>query len=424
MTRQAATVMSRNEPDADGQRGAIVNLASVAAFDGQIGQASYSASKGGVVGMTLPVARDLVRVGIRLNTVAPGLIDTPIYGEGPSPRRSRPTSARACCSPSASVARRAGQHGRRVPDQLLHERRDDPRRRRHPDATQVRSAPLRRPPDWSRPTSIIRANRPRDARKGGGCSKGSMHHSLWGAKMTNVVEPRAAADSDDNELASLVRRWMGVRRGGAQRAEPELPDAAATSGTSSGTSSGTNTRAERPVVVPDAPSGPAAVRALPRRPAGGEPDHARRLAVLIDARRISADAAAGLLERLPGRGSVTVCRAYADWTSSDLGSWVEHLRRQGLHSFHQFADDDDQARVALAIDAVDIAREAAVDEVVLAGDMTSMLPLLHRLHAAGVRVVVVGPGHTPHDVRAACDEFVDEGSLAGEPAVAAGRHRA
>ncbi|WP_028643183.1 SDR family NAD(P)-dependent oxidoreductase [Nocardioides sp. URHA0020] len=83
VVRLAATVMSRNEPDADGCRGAIVNLASVAAFDGQIGQASYSASKGGVVGMTLPVARDLSASGIRLNTVAPGLIDTPIYGEGP-----------------------------------------------------------------------------------------------------------------------------------------------------------------------------------------------------------------------------------------------------------------------------------------------------------------------------------------------------
>ena len=82
MVRQAATVMSQNEPDEDGCRGAIVNLASVAAFDGQIGQASYSASKGGVVGMTLPVARDLSAAGIRLNTVAPGLIDTPIYGEG------------------------------------------------------------------------------------------------------------------------------------------------------------------------------------------------------------------------------------------------------------------------------------------------------------------------------------------------------
>jgi NAD(P)-dependent dehydrogenase (short-subunit alcohol dehydrogenase family) len=83
VTRLAATVMSRNEPDEDGCRGAIVNLASVAAFDGQIGQASYSASKGGVVGMTLPVARDLSASGIRLNTIAPGLIDTPIYGEGP-----------------------------------------------------------------------------------------------------------------------------------------------------------------------------------------------------------------------------------------------------------------------------------------------------------------------------------------------------
>lgn len=80
--RLAATAMSRQDPDTDGQRGAIVNLASVAAFDGQIGQASYSASKGGVVGMTLPVARDLSAAGIRVNTVAPGLIDTPIYGEG------------------------------------------------------------------------------------------------------------------------------------------------------------------------------------------------------------------------------------------------------------------------------------------------------------------------------------------------------
>ncbi len=82
VVRQAATAMSHNEPDADGCRGAIVNVASVAAFDGQIGQAAYSSSKGGVVGMTLPVARDLSAVGVRLNTVAPGLIDTPIYGEG------------------------------------------------------------------------------------------------------------------------------------------------------------------------------------------------------------------------------------------------------------------------------------------------------------------------------------------------------
>jgi len=81
--RLAAAAMSQQEPvDADGQRGAIVNIASVAAFDGQIGQAAYSASKGGVVGLTLPVARDLSAIGIRLNTIAPGLIDTPIYGSG------------------------------------------------------------------------------------------------------------------------------------------------------------------------------------------------------------------------------------------------------------------------------------------------------------------------------------------------------
>jgi NAD(P)-dependent dehydrogenase (short-subunit alcohol dehydrogenase family) len=80
--RIAGTAMSTTEPLDNGERGAIVNIASVAAFDGQIGQASYSASKGGLVGMTLPIARDLAAIGVRVNTVAPGLIDTPIYGEG------------------------------------------------------------------------------------------------------------------------------------------------------------------------------------------------------------------------------------------------------------------------------------------------------------------------------------------------------
>jgi NAD(P)-dependent dehydrogenase (short-subunit alcohol dehydrogenase family) len=80
--RLAATAMSQTEPQADNERGAIVTVSSVAAFDGQIGQASYSASKGGVIGMTLPVARDLSAVGVRVNCIAPGLIDTPIYGSG------------------------------------------------------------------------------------------------------------------------------------------------------------------------------------------------------------------------------------------------------------------------------------------------------------------------------------------------------
>ena len=83
MLRQSAAAMAKTEAvDEDGTRGAVVNMASVAAFDGQIGQAAYSASKGGVVGMTLPIARDLSPMGIRVNTIAPGLIDTPIYGEG------------------------------------------------------------------------------------------------------------------------------------------------------------------------------------------------------------------------------------------------------------------------------------------------------------------------------------------------------
>ena len=78
-TRLAAAAMSKTEPLTDGERGSIVNFASVAAFDGQIGQAAYSATKAGIVGMTLPITRDLSAIGVRVNTVAPGLFDTPIY---------------------------------------------------------------------------------------------------------------------------------------------------------------------------------------------------------------------------------------------------------------------------------------------------------------------------------------------------------
>src|SRR4051812_47325355 len=85
--RLAATAMSTTDPLESGERGAIVNMASVAAFDGQTGQASYSASKGGVVGMTLPIARDLAAIGVRVNTIAPGLIDTPLLGLLPDPQK-------------------------------------------------------------------------------------------------------------------------------------------------------------------------------------------------------------------------------------------------------------------------------------------------------------------------------------------------
>ena len=78
MIRLAAEAMCKNEPEPTGERGCIVNTASVAAYDGQIGQAAYSATKGGVVGMTLPIARDLARNGIRNMTIAPGIFGTPM----------------------------------------------------------------------------------------------------------------------------------------------------------------------------------------------------------------------------------------------------------------------------------------------------------------------------------------------------------
>jgi NAD(P)-dependent dehydrogenase (short-subunit alcohol dehydrogenase family) len=85
--RLAAVEMTENLPNEEGERGVIINTASVAAFDGQIGQAAYSASKGGIVGMTLPIARELARFGIRVNTIAPGIFDTPLLGALPEPAR-------------------------------------------------------------------------------------------------------------------------------------------------------------------------------------------------------------------------------------------------------------------------------------------------------------------------------------------------
>jgi NAD(P)-dependent dehydrogenase (short-subunit alcohol dehydrogenase family) len=86
MTR-AASAMAETEPLTDGERGVIVNTASVAAFDGQVGQLAYSASKGAIVGMTLPAARDLAAVGVRVVTIAPGLFDTPLLGMLPEEQR-------------------------------------------------------------------------------------------------------------------------------------------------------------------------------------------------------------------------------------------------------------------------------------------------------------------------------------------------
>ena len=87
--RYAATAMIGTDPLEDGERGVCVNTASIAAFDGQVGQIAYSASKGGVVGMTLPAARDLSQYGIRVNTIAPGLFDTPLLGALPEEARQK-----------------------------------------------------------------------------------------------------------------------------------------------------------------------------------------------------------------------------------------------------------------------------------------------------------------------------------------------
>jgi hypothetical protein len=254
--------------------------------------------------------------------------------------------------------------------------------------------------------------------------------------MTNMVEPRIAAGSEndahqDGELTSLVRRWMAaggkaqrVRRDSFLRVAPDPVEEGPVE--------------EGPVELdlidvgplevdpweqePIAPAPP--VPTLPRRTTASDAEQVNRVALLIDARRVSADVAAALLARLGERGAVNVCRAYADWHRADLADWAGQMRREGLHSFHHFSDDDDQALVAMAIDAVDVARDAAVDEVVIAGDQNTPRPLVHRLPAAGVRVGAVGAGHTPHDVRAACHEFIDTASIDGTVVVPQGRHRA
>src|SRR6188508_1269034 len=85
--RLAAAVIAQNQPEASGERGVIVNTASIAAFDGQIGQPAYAASKGGIVGMTLPIAREFAPLGIRVVTIAPGIFDTPMLGTLPEDKR-------------------------------------------------------------------------------------------------------------------------------------------------------------------------------------------------------------------------------------------------------------------------------------------------------------------------------------------------
>ena len=107
---KAASAIAQTEPGDDGERGLIVNTASVAAFDGQIGQLAYSASKGAVVGMTLPAARDLSVVGIRVMAIAPGLFDTPLLAMLPDEQR----DGAGPVGPVPQAARQPGQYGQLV----------------------------------------------------------------------------------------------------------------------------------------------------------------------------------------------------------------------------------------------------------------------------------------------------------------------
>ena len=152
-----------------------------------------------------------------------------------------------------------------------------------------------------------------------------------------------------------------------------------------------------------------ATPALPRRRRQIVPRPTRRIAVLIDAETTAVDSADELFEALADQGTVCVSRAYGDWTTPKARAWwPAKLRQHGVQPYHQFGQAlDERALVALTIDAVDLAREAAVDVVVLVGDVASMHPLVVRLNASGIEVIAFGTKPAPQDVRALCHEFVD-----------------
>ena len=142
--RLAAAAMVDNEPDEGGERGVCVNTASIAAFDGQIGQVAYSASKGGIVGLTLPAARDLASRGVRVVTIAPGTFDTPLLAALPEEARdaARRRRSRSRTASATRGVRRPGPPHRREPDA---ERRDDPPRRRPANAAAIAAGRDSRP---------------------------------------------------------------------------------------------------------------------------------------------------------------------------------------------------------------------------------------------------------------------------------------
>ncbi len=134
--RLACEAMNENEPDEDGERGVCVNTASIAAFDGQIGQVAYAASKAGVVGLTLPAARDMASRGIRVATIAPGTFDTPMLAALPQERRDA-LGAEIPFPSRLGEPEEFASLALEIVAQPDDQRRDDPPRRRAADAAAV-----------------------------------------------------------------------------------------------------------------------------------------------------------------------------------------------------------------------------------------------------------------------------------------------
>jgi hypothetical protein len=151
----------------------------------------------------------------------------------------------------------------------------------------------------------------------------------------------------------------------------------------------------------------------------------QRLAVLIDAETTPVQCLGGLFDVLAVHGSARVRRAYADWTTPALQPWFSRLRRHGIEPVHHFAARQHRrAMVALALDALDLAQASRLDTVALVGELGAALPLVTRLQATGLGVVGVGPPQTPHDLRAACEAFLNLETLLVSDPTDGGRHRA
>ena len=251
----------------------------------------------------------------------------------------------------------------------------------------------------------------------------------WGRTMTAAAEHEPEpVKEDEDELTMLVRRWIA-------RPPPDRLDRTCNQAATS-----TLTRVRPPTSLPtrrsqriEAPIGLAREPLEVPQALQSSPELAQRLALLVDARATPPETADGLIEVLAGMGSVTVRRGYADWTRPDMGVWLGLLRRHGIQPVCHFSEesterDDEQTLVSMSVDAVDLARDSAVDVVVIVGNPGSMVPLVTRLHGSGVRVVAVGPESTPFGMRASSDDFIDFATLTARPTAVerkrTGRHRA